>query len=66
MEDGFSMFLCAPGSRVIFDRDSIPALKKSRADIAAVYEKVTFIDENEKREVTGWPKKEGQKPNDDA
>ncbi|QBQ72030.1 portal protein [Agrobacterium phage Milano] len=67
LEDGFSMFLCGAGYRVIFDRDSIPALRKSRADIAATYDKVTFITEEEKREVTGWPaKKEGQTQNDDA
>lgn len=67
LEDGFSMFLCGAGYRVIFDRDSIPALRKSRADIAAVYDKVTYISEEEKREVTGWPaKKEGQTQNDDV
>jgi len=66
LEDGFSMFLCGAGYRVIFDRDSIPALRKSRADIAATYDKVTFISEDEKREVTGWPaKKEGQTQNED-
>lgn len=66
LEDGFSMFLCGAGYRVIFDRDSIPALRKSRADIAATYDKVTFLDESEKREVTGWPaKKEGQAQNED-
>jgi hypothetical protein len=42
-------------------------LRKSRADIAAVYDKVTYISEEEKREVTGWPaKKEGQTQNDDV
>lgn len=67
LEDGFSMFLCGAGYRVIFDRDSIPALRKSRAETAKVYSDVKFLTDEEKREATGWPaKKEGQIPNDDA
>lgn len=67
LEDGFSMFLCAPGYRVIFDRDSIPALRKARAETAKIYSDVKFLSDNEKREATGWPAtQEGQTQNDES
>lgn len=61
MEEGFTHAMCAAGYVIKFDRDSIPALRKGRAEIAAIYDKITFLDANEKREATGWPKVEQPK-----
>jgi HK97 family phage portal protein len=44
------------GIRVRFDIDSIPALQQSRAEMAKELEGVSFLTQNEKREITGWPK----------
>lgn len=67
LEEGFTIALCRAGYIVKFDRDSIPAIKKQRAEIAKLYDGVTFLTETEKREVTGWPaKKENGNGNDGA
>lgn len=57
LEEGFTIALCRAGYIVKFDRDSIPAIKKQRAEIAKLYNDVEFLTETEKREVTGWPAK---------
>lgn len=65
MEEGFTHALCAAGYIIKFDRDSIPALRKSRAEIAGLWDKITFLDESEKREAAGWPKKKAAETNTD-
>lgn len=57
-EEGLTIALCRVGFRIRFDRDSIPAIKRARAEVAKIYNDVAFIDDNEKREVTGWPKRD--------
>jgi len=57
IEEGFTQALCVPGYVIKFDRDNIPALRKSRAETAGLWDKVMFLDEDEKREAAGWPKR---------
>lgn len=61
IEEGFTQALCVPGYVIKFDRDNIPALRKSRAETAGLWDKIVFLDDNEKREAAGWPKRKTPK-----
>lgn len=56
IEGGLTHSLCAPDSniRVRFDRDSIPALNDARVKTAVQLSQVTFLTQNEKREMVGY------------
>lgn len=51
---GLTAALCSPGVRVRFDLDTIPALGDVRVTRAKGLQTVSFLDENEKRELCGF------------
>lgn len=51
---GLTAAICPYGCRVRFDYDTIEALNVARATRAKLLEKVTFLDENEKRDLCGF------------
>ena len=53
--EGLSRHVCPEGVRLAFDLDAMPALRDARADRAAKLEKVTFLTDDEKREMCGLP-----------
>lgn len=55
IEEGLTKALCPPGMSIKFDRDTIPALQDARVEKAAKLEKITFLTEDEKRELAGFP-----------
>jgi len=55
IELGMTAAICPPGARVRFDRDTIPALQFARAAKAKELKDVPFLDDDEKRELCGYP-----------
>lgn len=55
IEQGLTAAICPAGYTVKFDRDTIPALQEARAAKAATLEKVSFLTDEEKRELCGFP-----------
>lgn len=55
IETGMTAGMCPYGMRIRFDRDSIPALAYSRALKSAALVPVTFLTNDEKRELAGYP-----------
>lgn len=54
--DGLTDAICPSGCRIEFDIDSIPALQEVRSSTAERVSKVTFLTDDEKRELCGFPK----------
>lgn len=54
LEDALTSFLTEDGYRVKFDRDTIPALQERRIETAVELSKVTFLSDDEKRELAGF------------
>ncbi len=52
---GLTTALCPPGARIVFDLDTIEAIIESRAARAKTIEPVTFLTNDEKRELAGYP-----------
>lgn len=52
--DGLTHAICPPGIRIRFDIDSIAALLPSRMETAATLEGVTYLTQNEKRQLVGF------------
>lgn len=50
----FTRNICPSGVRIRFDYDTIPALREVRIKSAREASSISFIDENEKRELTGF------------
>ena len=53
-ETVLTKYLCIPGFRIVFDRDTIPALQESRIANAVQLSNVDFLTEDEKREMSGF------------
>lgn len=53
-QTGLTAALCPPGARIRFDLDTIDAIQDSRATRAANLERVTFMTNDEKREIAGF------------
>ncbi len=51
---GMTLAVCPPGCRIVFDLDSIDAVQDSRTGRAALLEKVGFLTDDEKREMSGF------------
>lgn len=51
---GLTAALCPPGARIRFDLDSIDAVQDSRAGRAQKLERVSFLTNDEKREIAGF------------
>lgn len=49
--------MCPPGARILFDYDAVPAISYARAKKAKELESVTFLTDEEKREMSGFPAK---------
>ena len=56
---GMTQSICPPGARIMFDLDAVPALWEGRANLGKTLSVVTFLSNNEKREVLGFEKKPG-------
>jgi len=54
---GMTQSICPPGARISFDLDQVPALWEGRANLGKTLSQVTFLSNNEKREVLGFEKK---------
>lgn len=54
MADAMTSALCPPGIRIRFDLDSIPAMIRSRLASAKELNEVTFLTDDEKREILGF------------
>lgn len=52
---GMTKAMCDEGWEIVFDIDTIPALEEVKADRAKKLEDVTFLDDDEKREMCGFP-----------
>ena len=56
---GMTQSICPPGARVSFDLDKVPALWEGRANLGKTLSQVTFLSNNEKRDVLGFEPKAG-------
>lgn len=64
---GLTAAFCPPGARVRFDYDTIPAIADLRAKKARDLQNITFLDDDEKRELCGFrPRVKEGKTNDPA
>jgi len=57
---GMTQAICPPGCRVSFDLDKVPALWEGRANLGKTLSQVTFLTNNEKRDILGFEKKAGE------
>jgi len=57
---GMTQAICPPGARISFDLDAVPALWEGRANLGKTLSQVTFLSNNEKREVLGFEPKPGE------
>jgi len=57
---GMTQAICPPGARVAFDLDKVPALWEGRANLGKTLSAVTFLSNNEKRDVLGFEKMAGE------
>jgi phage portal protein BeeE len=57
---GMTQAICPPGARISFDLDQVPALWEGRANLGKTLSVVTFLSNNEKREILGFEKKPGE------
>jgi phage portal protein BeeE len=51
---GMTQSICPPGARICFDLDAVAAMWEGRANLGATLSKVTFLSNNEKREILGF------------
>jgi hypothetical protein len=54
---GMTQSICPPGARISFDLDQVPALWEGRANLGKTLSQVTFLSNNEKRDILGFEKK---------
>jgi len=59
---GMTQSICPPGARISFDLDAVPALWEGRANLGKTLSQVTFMSNNEKRDILGFE----PKPDEDA
>jgi len=57
---GMTQSLCPAGARIKFDLDQVPALWEGRANLGKTLSQVTFLSNNEKRDVLGFEPKAGE------
>jgi len=58
---GMTQALCPYGARISFDLDQVPALWEGRANLGKTLSQVTFMSNNEKRDILGFePKTEAE------
>jgi Phage portal protein len=57
---GMTQSLCPTGARIRFDLDAVAAMWEGRANLGATLSKVTFLSNNEKREILGFEPMAGQ------
>jgi phage portal protein BeeE len=51
---GMTQAICPAGARITFDLDAVAAMWEGRANLGATLSKVTFLSNNEKREILGF------------
>ena len=56
---GMTQAICPPGARISFDLDAVPALWEGRANLGKTLSQVTFMSNNEKRDILGFEPKNG-------
>jgi phage portal protein BeeE len=57
---GMTQSICPPGARICFDLDAVPALWEGRANLGKTISQVTFLSNNEKREILGFEPMAGE------
>jgi phage portal protein BeeE len=57
---GMTQSLCPAGARIRFDLDAVPALWEGRANLGKTLSQVTFLSNNEKRDILGFEQKPGE------
>lgn len=54
IQTGLTLGICPPGARIRFDLDSIDAIQDSRSNRSKALEPVSFLTNDEKREIAGF------------
>lgn len=54
IQEELTRYLCPTGVRIRFDLDTIPALRDARMDLARKITPITYLADDEKRELTGF------------
>jgi phage portal protein BeeE len=62
---GMTQAVCPPGARISFDLDAVPALWEGRANLGKTLSQVTFMSNNEKRQILGFEKMTGAETGED-